>query len=727
MPFERALKLSSILLAATAFLGLLLAGSIPVLLAIPTALIVIMILLHTTGWPQATHLPQLVPASPALLNGLLILAFALFVIDFWVVSQELLPSGVHFLVLLMCIKVVSLHQRRDYRHLYALCLMAILASAAQTADLWYVPIFILYLLTAIWTLLLYHLTGRDALSTGDGTDSGRTNAFSVQAVITGRFFWLTNGIAVLTFVLTLTIFFLLPRISAGFLPQPKGDGLKTTGFSERVDLGMIGSVKEDPQIVMRVGLPDDPAAGKDRLYLRGLAYEHYSGRAWSSGSRFRRQLGLIGDGMFTVRAVGTQPPDRFSRQLRQDILLEALDTAVLFAAPFAELVSGDFGSLQADRMNGIHLPFPSASRIRYSVTSRERQIMSDERMSSREEYADSIRGQYLQLPNVSHDVIALARQVTATLHTPYEMTVAVQQHLLTSYRYSLETETSASVSPLEDFLFTRKTGYCEHYATAMVVMLRTLGIPARLITGFLATEWNDFGNYYTVRQRDAHAWVEVYLPRSGWIMMDPTPASAAPAATGWETFRRFGESVKLQWDRVFIRYDIRDQIAVVHGLRDSGEVVRTFVTHWFRNLANTGSHMLAVLLGHAHIANGTVYWLLGFSVFAGLALLIAFTWHRRYARQMRHYPATRMQEHITQLYKNMLSIAAGQGMTLHPATTSTEFLQLIGDEWQEARGPVKQITELYCRGRFGGTPLTHEELARAAEQLIALRRLARTT
>jgi len=353
--------------------------------------------------------------------------------------------------------------------------------------------------------------------------------------------------------------------------------------------------------------------------------------------------------------------------------------------------------------------------------------MSDEHMSAREEYADSIRRQYLQLPNVSRDVIALARQVTATLHTPYEMTVAVQQHLLTSYRYSLETETSASVSPLEDFLFTRKTGYCEHYATAMVVMLRTLGIPARLITGFLATEWNDFGNYYTVRQRDAHAWVEVYLPRSGWIMMDPTPASAAPAATGWETFRRFGESVKLQWDRVFIRYDIRDQIAVVHGLRDSGEVVRNFVTHWFRNLANTGSHMLAVLLGHAHIANGTVYWLLGFSVFAGLALLIVFTWHRRYARQMRHYPAMRMQEHITQLYKNMLSIAAGQGMTLHPATTSTEFLQLIGDEWQEARDPVKQITELYCRGRFGGTPLTHEELARAAEQLIALRRLARPT
>ena len=108
---------------------------------------------------------------------------------------------------------------------------------------------------------------------------------------------MTNAIAVSTFALTLLIFFLLPRISVGILQKPRGEGLRTTGFSERVDLGMIGSVKEDPQIVMRVELPDQAASSRERFYLRGLAYDQYNGRSWSSGSRQRRSLGLVAVGI----------------------------------------------------------------------------------------------------------------------------------------------------------------------------------------------------------------------------------------------------------------------------------------------------------------------------------------------------------------------------------------------------------------------------------------------
>ena len=90
------------------------------------------------------------------------------------------------------------------------------------------------------------------------------------------------------------------------------------------------------------------------------------------------------------------------------------------------------------------------------------------------------------------------------------------------YQYTLDVGGHRSDSPLDDFLFTRKTGYCEHYATAMVILLRTLGVPARLVTGYFASEWNNFGHYYAIRQQDAHAWVEVWFPRSGWITFDPT-------------------------------------------------------------------------------------------------------------------------------------------------------------------------------------------------------------
>ena len=369
MIFEQALRGSAVLLAATGFLGLLLARSIPIWLTAMTLTAMIYAVLQSAGW-LAGRRGIALPAAPMLWNAVLIGAFALFIVDVTTISRDLLPAGIHFLVILLNVKLITLQDRRDYRHLYAISLMAVLASAALTTDLWYVSVFVLYGLAAVWSLLLYHLTGRTAACpplSASGADADP--AASLQ--ITGRFFWLTNGIAVSTFALTLLIFFLLPRISIGILQKPQGEGLRTTGFSERVDLGMIGSVKEDPQIVMRIELPDQEAGSRERFYLRGLAYDQYNGRSWSSGNRQRRSLGLVAEGIFAVRSEGNRSLSRLSKPLRQDILLEALDTSVLFAAPFAESVSGEFPGVQVDSMTGLHLPYSSTSRMRYSVVSRE--------------------------------------------------------------------------------------------------------------------------------------------------------------------------------------------------------------------------------------------------------------------------------------------------------------------------------------------------------------------
>ena len=158
MPFDQAFALSSVLLAATAFSGLVLAQSVPLWLALPTAIILIISLLHAGGVLFVRRAMAQVTVSPTLWNVLLIGAFVVLLIDLTVVSRDLLPAGIHFLVVLLGIKLLTLQQRRDYRHLYAISLMAILASAALTTDAWYVPIFLLYLLAAVWTLLLYHLT-----------------------------------------------------------------------------------------------------------------------------------------------------------------------------------------------------------------------------------------------------------------------------------------------------------------------------------------------------------------------------------------------------------------------------------------------------------------------------------------------------------------------------------------------------------------------------------------
>jgi len=379
-------------------------------------------------------------------------------------------------------------------------------------------------------------------------------------------------------------------------------------------------------------------------------------------------------------------------------------------------------------MTGLHLPYPSSTRIRYSVTSRERAITNEEQVATALEYADPILNRYLQLPEESGRLAELTRQLTVQSATPYEKTSVILQHLLSNYRYSLDADTTASTHPIDDFLFTRKTGYCEHYATAMVLMLRSVGIPARLVTGFLATEWNDFGSYFTVRQRDAHAWVEVYFPHSGWVTMDPTPAvESISSLSMWETLVRIGESFRLHWDRVVIRYSAQDQLAVVRSIRESSDSARDAVSQWVRALGATVVQMMQNWIGRAQAGSAVIFWLPLLALSMGLAYFMFMMRDRWHYRRADGCPAARKHQQIVHLYRKMLDIAARRGIQIRPSTTPKEFAELVGRHWIEAEPTAVKLTSLYCRGRFSGSSLSSEELNLAVDQISVLQRLMHAT
>ena len=725
MPFEQAFALSSVFLATTAFSGLVFSQSVPLWLAFPTAIILMISMLHAGGVLFVRQALAQVTVSPALWNVLLIGSFVILLIDLTVVSRDLLPAGIHFLVVLLDIKLLTLQQRRDYRHLYAISLMAILAAAALTTDAWYVPVFLLYLLAAVWTLLLYHLTQETGETPAVITASSTTACLTTSpGRITHRFFWLTNGTAVLTITLTLAIFFLIPRIGAGVLQKTSGEALRTTGFSDRVDLGTIGSVKQDPQIVMRIELPDQPAVEKDRLYLRGLAYDQYNGRSWSHSGTRRRSLNLVADGTFLARPAGSRFPDSQSGPIRQDILLGTLETAVLFAAPFAELVSGEFLTVQADAMSGLHLPFPP---LPASDTPSPLKRHGSSRTNKSHRFWPTPTQ---SVPTIFRFLWDQSRSQTwrfASANRPrphFERTLAIQQHLLENYRYSLEADTTTLSHPLEEFLFTRKTGYCEHYATAMVVMLRTVGIPARLVTGFLATEWNEYGGYFTVRQRDAHAWVEVYFPHSGWITMDPTPTvSAAVTTTRWEPLSQLGESLRLKWDRLFVHYSAKDQLAVVRGVRESSDALRERVSRWVSLLSAPISQVLSRLTSMVRTFHPGMLGLVTGVIVVGLALLLLMLRDRIGLWATTHLPTSHQQLAIVQLYARMVRTVEKHGVNKPPTATASEFARLVEQQWKSAGPIVADVITLYHQGRFSRTPLTPDELSRAVEQVARLQSL----
>ena len=195
--------------------------------------------------------------------------------------------------------------------------------------------------------------------------------------MTPQLFWLANGLALATFGLTLAIFFAIPRVSAGLYQKGFGENIRTSGFSETVNLGEIGPIKRDPSVVMRVELPGRSRHDGGRLYLRGVAFDQYDGKVLDESAELptggERKPGRdVCPSRESIACV--IPPWR--NHPTQNILLEPLDTAVLFAAPFIERVSGKFPSVQSDLTGSVYLPLPSSSRIEYSVLSRSNPVLT---------------------------------------------------------------------------------------------------------------------------------------------------------------------------------------------------------------------------------------------------------------------------------------------------------------------------------------------------------------
>ena len=706
MTLDRAFHFSSLLLAAVAFTGLVLTGEIPAGLVMLGLAALTVTIARAIGWGGERLVGRIAGLPASAWTALLVAVFVSFGIDLMLISRDILPSAVHFLILLMVVKLFHLQHRKDFLQLYAISLSELLAAAALTVDLWYAGVFIAYIFAAIWTLILYHLrTESEEVHTGPAP---------IARPVTRQFFWTTNGIAVGSFCLTLVIFFLIPRIGAGFFQKSRTELIRTSGFSEKVDLGVIGAVKLDPTVVMRIEFPDVRGPVTDALYFRGAAYDTYDGRSWGNRSATRRMLERTADGVFLVSTPQAAAAAE-SGGLRQEILIEALDTTVLFGASFVESIKGGFQIVQVDGVGGLYLPYPTSARFQYSVRSIPDRLREPDRTAESVSYPDLVTKRFLQLPDVSPRVGALAREVVGAARAPYERALAVERHLRQNYQYSLDVGTSVSASPVEDFLFTRKTGYCEHYATAMVVMLRTLGIPARLVTGFLPGVWNDFGNYYSVRQQDAHAWVEVYFPGSGWVTFDPTPNVPAAAPSFFSRAGKVVDSIRLKWDRYVVQYSFRDQMAAASSLREGGEKVRTEVSGLLSALTRGLASVKAWLTESARAYGG---FLLGCLAVGALVVGAVLVWCRRGGGTQSADPRTARQVAAIHLYERMLRILESQGLLKPPGATPLEFARQVARERGEAAPYVGPLTGLYCRVRFGQAPFSSDD-DRQAQALLA--------
>ena len=253
----------------------------------------------------------------------------------------------------------------------------------------------------------------------------------------------------------------------------------------------------------------------------------------------------------------------------QRFFLEPLAIDTVFAAPQPRLIMG-LQDLARDQGDGLWTTPHDYYKLDYTAFSDTAEV-SDERLAEENSraYPSEIQRRYLQLPD-NHDrrIDELAAEVTRGATTNVEIARKIEKHLRTTYSYTLDLRRVEDGDPVADFLFNTREGHCEYFASAMVLMLRSRRVPARLVNGFQTGEYNEAADVYTVRQSDAHSWVEVYFPRQGqngmWVAFDPTPDAGRSVYGGglaaWLRHRR--EAMEMFWLEHVVGFDANKQFSM---------------------------------------------------------------------------------------------------------------------------------------------------------------------
>jgi len=445
-------------------------------------------------------------------------------------ADELVESSLGALLILLAIKLVTEKRFRDYMQIYLIVLFLLTGSALLSVDIEFLFYFIaLFFLVSIAMVLLTY-SSQD--STLEMPVSG------VRAIVSK-----SSLIPLVSIPMTLFMFIILPRTSYPLLYFLQKGANAHTGFSDSVRLGNISDIQENAAVIFRAHME---RVDENSLYWRGIVFDTFDGVSWQ--------------GTHKELSDKHNRPLLLGKRIPQTIYLEPYGNKYLFALdkPFSITLRYVSGYRDLTRS----LPFVLSRRIRYETLSALSDVFAEQEID---------RSVYLQLPEGRLErTRELARSLSRRTE---EDTIHGMLNFLRNgaYRYSLK-NLPLSDNPLEDFLFNHKYGNCEYFASAMAVMLRTAGIPARVVGGYRGGYYNDAGEYYLVSQKNAHVWVEAYLESGKWKRLDPTPAGIEQFVSFTKGDMLFKARVLLDtisyyWNALVINYDFAKQMTLLQNLR----------------------------------------------------------------------------------------------------------------------------------------------------------------
>lgn len=641
------------------------------------------------------------------------------------------------------LQVSRLYHRRgalDYQHIAVLAIIHLLAATVLSNGVDYAVIFLLYVVATPWILALNHLRGeiegQHALPGATITDGPSPEALGwmQRPLVGGGFLAGTAVLALPLFLVTALFFLLFPRVGIGFLSLGDGNPSSVVGFGGDVQLGGFGVIRDDPTVVMRVTplpMPPDPAPYRP-FRMRGTSFDHYEAGRWSRQLDEPERVVDIGERVLLRR----RP---LSEDTHLSVLVDPLEDPVVFLPERTVAIdvdprvsNGVVVHRQLELRSGLDLRYlePDGLPFAYEATTApdddawDRSPPTwDARSSSLalHDLSEAESAAYLQLPPGLERIEALTREVVAGAASPAIMAQRVRAYLRDSgtFTYTLAQPDTGDRDPLHVFLFEAQAGHCEYFSSAMAVMLRTVGVPTRNVTGFVGGQYNRFGAYYGIRNGDAHSWVEVFVD-GDWRTFDPTPA--ARSLTGpaeipvLSPLRDMMDALRTAWQRRIVGYDLRAQI---DGLRAIGGFLRSMgVLGGDDSQATDQDSAFQSLTTRSRGAT----WV-ALAVLALLAVLVVVAFRRQ--RRAEEHTLSPDARRAQQLYRAMERRLARVGVPRPPARTPTQHAAQLAREQHPGADIVRAITDVYVSARFGTGHLSAADARSWRRQLRAVRQPGR--
>ncbi len=443
-------------------------------------------------------------------------------------SIQLFYLLAYLLAITLIIKFILHKRRKDYYEIFLVAIVVMLLSSVSTISASFGILLFLFLFFSALMLILAQF-GEDVPQ------------------LTFKFYTSLFLFSVFSFLFSFALFFSFPRLSIGYMHGINIVPEKNAGFSEEVNIDN-SNVDLNNNIVIRVALDKRVSS---TIYLTGMHYIYFDGKRWHKEPPMRKVF-PDSTGYFGNR----------DNAYKETIYLEPTGTDVLFGIDKFVGVYGEFLYLKQNVVGDFFTDMPYYKTIKYDAYSMVEKIPSSIN-NVKGDIPANIRNSYLKVPVLSNRFVNLCRKITRG-KTEYGKVQSVIRYLHYHCTYSL----NPNASSIEDFVINGKKGYCKHFATAFVLMLRESGVPARLVSGFITSEWNPAGNYFIVRARDAHTWGEVYFPHYGWVQFDPTPAAQE---TKRSNFSLVIDSIKMSWYRNVITYDTSRQLSLLSYIGKSTE------------------------------------------------------------------------------------------------------------------------------------------------------------